>query len=114
MSGKSFKKSPNTDGKNTLTKVWKLANTHPVTVFLFNPQVKTGEAAKFHRKWKGPYEVLERTNKVNYRIRKPSDPRRRSKVVYFNNFKLYQRKQGESTRGQDANLHGQSARWGGK
>ena len=33
-------------------------------VFLVNPQVKTGEAAKFHRKWKGLYEVLEPTNEV--------------------------------------------------
>ena len=41
-------------------------------VFLFNPQVKRGEAANFHRKWKGPYEVLERTTEVNYRIRRPS------------------------------------------
>ena len=42
-------------------------------VFLFNPQLKPGEAAKFHRKWKGPYEVLERTTKVNYRIKKAQD-----------------------------------------
>ena len=47
------------------------------------------------------YEVLERTNEDNYRIRKPSDPRSRSKVVPFNKLKLYQRKQGESTRGQE-------------
>ena len=43
-------------------------------VFLFNPQVKTGEAAKFHGKRKGPYEVLERTTEVNYLIKTPSDP----------------------------------------
>ena len=67
-------------------------------VFLVNPQVKTGEAAKFHRKWKGPYEVLEPTNEVNYPIRKPSEPRSRSKVVHFDNLKLYQRKK--------ANVHG--------
>ena len=42
-------------------------------LFLFNPQLKPGEAAKFHRKWKGPYEVLERTTEVNYRIKKPQD-----------------------------------------
>ncbi|KAK3739259.1 hypothetical protein QZH41_000260 [Actinostola sp. cb2023] len=28
-------------------------------VFLFNPQLKVGEASKFHRNWKGPYVVLE-------------------------------------------------------
>ena len=75
-------------------------------VFLFNPQAKTGEAAKFHRKWKGPYEVLKRTNEVDYRIRKPSDPRSRSKVVHFNNLKLYQRIQGESTRRQEKDSEG--------
>ena len=77
-----------------------------VFLLMFNPQVKTGEAAKFHCKWKGPYEVLDRTNEVNYRIRKPSDPRSRSKVVDFNNLKLYQRKQGESTWGQEKDSDG--------
>ena len=70
-------------------------------VFLFNPQVKTGEAAKFHGERKGPYEVLERTTEVNYRINTPSDPRSRSKVIHFNNLKLYQCKRGEFTRGQE-------------
>ena len=40
-------KRPHTDRKNTLTKLWKLDGD---LVFLFNPQVKTGEVAKFHRK----------------------------------------------------------------
>jgi len=52
-------------------------------VFLFNPHVKTGKAGKFHSKWKGPYEALECTNEVNYRIRKPSQPRSRLKVVHL-------------------------------
>ncbi|CAH3179444.1 unnamed protein product, partial [Porites lobata] len=64
-------------------------------VFLFNPQVKTGEAAKFHGERKGRYEVLERTIEVNYRIKTPSDPGSRSKVIHFNNLKLYQCKRGE-------------------
>ena len=70
-------------------------------VFLFNPQVKTGEAAKFHGERKGRYEVLERTIEVNYRIKTPSDPGSRSKVIQFNNLKLYQCKRGEFTRGQE-------------
>ena len=70
-------------------------------VFLFNPQVKTGEAAKFHGERKGHYEVLERTIEVNYRIKTPSDPGSRSKVIHFNNLKLYQCKRGEFTRGQE-------------
>ena len=64
-------------------------------VFLFDPQLKPGEAAKFHRKWKGPYKVLERTTEVNYRIKKPQDPLSRSKVVHFDNLKLYQRRNPE-------------------
>ena len=64
-------------------------------VFLFDPQLKPGEAAKFHRKWKGPYEVLARTTEVNYRIKRPHDPVSRSKVVHFDNLKLYQRRQPE-------------------
>lgn len=70
-------------------------------VFLFNPQVKTGEAAKFHGERKGRYEVLERTIEVNYRKKTPSDPGSRSKVIQFNNLKLYQCKRGEFTRGQE-------------
>lgn len=70
-------------------------------VFLFNPQVKTGEAAKFHGERKGRYEVLERTIEVNYRIKTPSDPGSRSKVIHFNNLKLCQCKRGEFTRGQE-------------
>ena len=60
-------------------------------VFLFNPQLRPGEAGKFHRKWKGPYDVLESTTEVNYRIKRPRDPVSRSKVVRFDNLKLYQR-----------------------
>ncbi|XP_068691564.1 uncharacterized protein [Montipora foliosa] len=53
--------------------------------------LRPGEAGKFHRKWKGPYDVLERTTEVNYRIKRPRDPVSRSKVVHFDNLKLYQR-----------------------
>ena len=59
-------------------------------VFLFDPQLRPGEATKFQRKWKGPYEVLERTTEVNYHIKRPQDPVSRSKVVHFDNLKLYQ------------------------
>ena len=38
-------------------------------VFLFDPQLKPGGAAKFHRKWKETYKVLQRTTEVNYRIK---------------------------------------------
>ena len=52
------------------------------------------------------FELLERTTEVNYLTRKPSDPRSRSKIVHFNNLKLYQGKQGESTLGQDKDSEG--------
>lgn len=57
--------------------------------------MKPGEAAKFHRKWKGPYEVLECTTEVNYRIKKLQDPPSHSKVVHFDNLKLYQQRNPE-------------------
>ncbi|KAL9970389.1 hypothetical protein ACROYT_G022754 [Oculina patagonica] len=44
-------------------------------------ELKPGEASKFHRQWEGPYLV----EKVGGRSRK-------SKVVHFNNLRLYERK----------------------
>ena len=61
-------------------------------VFLYNPQLKPGEAAKFHRNWKGPYIVVEQVTEVTYRVRKVGDPRKRKKVAHHDNLKLYQRK----------------------
>lgn len=77
-------------------------------VFLYNPKLKVGEAAKFHRKWKGPYEVLERTTEVNYRIKMPPDALSRTKVVHFDNLKLYKRKHSE----RDVSRPGQSEEQG--
>ena len=56
-------------------------------VYLYNPQLKTGEAAKFHLYWKGPYEIVRRVTEVTYEIKKSGH----RKVVHFNNLKLYQR-----------------------
>lgn len=58
-------------------------------VLLYNPQVKPGEAAKFHRYWVGPYVVLQRITEVNYKLYKEGDRRRRSKVVHFDNMRLF-------------------------
>ena len=77
-------------------------------VFLYNPKIKVGEAAKFHRKWKGPYEVLERTTEVNYCMKIPQDPSSRSKIVHFNNLMLYKRKHFE----RDVSRLGQSEEQG--
>ena len=64
-------------------------------VFLYNPALKPGEAAKFHREWKGPYLVLQKVTEVTYKIRKLDEPRNVSKIVHFNNLKLYKRKETE-------------------
>ena len=37
-------------------------------VWLFTPVVKVGTTKKFTSQWRGPYTVLDRINKVNYRI----------------------------------------------
>ena len=62
-------------------------------VFLYNPALKPGEAAKFHRYWKEPYVVLERVTEVNYKIRKLDGSRATVQVVHFNNLKLFRHKE---------------------
>ncbi|KXJ06192.1 Retrovirus-related Pol polyprotein from transposon 412 [Exaiptasia diaphana] len=37
-------------------------------VHLFNPHIKEGEAAKFHRKWKGPFKITAKITDVNYKL----------------------------------------------
>lgn len=61
---------------------------------------------KFHRKWKGPYEALERTTEVNYLIKKPSHPRSLAKVSHVQKLKLYQCKQSEYTQGHEKDSGG--------
>ena len=38
-------------------------------VFLYSPHLQEGEAAKFHRYWKGPYVILDNLSDVNYKIK---------------------------------------------
>ena len=61
-------------------------------VYLYSPALKPGEAAKFHRNWKGPFTVLERVAEVTYKIQKLGGPSSTAKIVHFNNLKLYKRK----------------------
>ena len=63
--------------------------------FLYNPALKPGEAAKFHLEWKGPYLVLQKVTEVTYKISKLDGPRNVSKIVHFNNLKLFKRKERE-------------------
>ena len=62
-------------------------------VLRYTPQLKPGEAGKFHRQWEGPYEIVTQITEVTYRVRKVEGRSRRSSVVHFNNLRLYQRKQ---------------------
>ena len=39
-------------------------------VLRYDPQLKPGEANKFHRQWEGPYEKVERVTDVTYRVKK--------------------------------------------
>lgn len=61
----------------------------------FTPQLKPGEANKFHRQWEDPFEIVERITDVTYLGKKVRGHSRRSQVVHFNNLRLYQRRQEE-------------------
>ena len=66
-------------------------------VFRFSPELKPGELNKFHRKWEGPFEIMERVSEVTYRLRSMGRHSRRSSVVHFNNMRLYRRVPGVSS-----------------
>ena len=42
-------------------------------VLRYTPQLKAGEAKKFHRRWEGPFDVLERVTDVTYLVKKVRD-----------------------------------------
>ena len=52
-------------------------------VWLHNPALRTGESAKFHCWWTGPWTVKKRLSECVYRIQM----RRRRRVVHFNRLK---------------------------
>lgn len=62
-------------------------------VLRYDPQLKPGEANKFHRQWERPYEIVERVTDVTYRVKKVRGHSRKSQVVHFNNLRLYKRRQ---------------------
>ena len=68
-------------------------------VLRITPQLKSGEANKFHRQWEGPFEVVERVTDVMYLVKKVRGRSRRSHVVHFNNLRLYQKRQGAQLEG---------------
>ena len=73
-------------------------------VLHYTPQLKPGEANKFHRQWEGPFEVVEHVMDVTYLVKKVRGRSRRSQVVHFNNLRFYQK-------GQEAQL-GKPVAWG--
>ena len=58
-------------------------------VLLKNHAIKPGEVRKFHKKWRGPYLVLEKLSEVNYRVEPVEGVRRKKMVVHLNNMKTY-------------------------
>lgn len=80
-------------------------------VLRYTPQLKPGETSKFHRQWEGPFEIVARVTEVTYRVRKVGGHSRRSKVVLFNNLRLYQRRtEGVSEEVAAAQMDGSVAR----
>ena len=59
----------------------------------YDPQLKPGEANKFHQQWEGPYDIVERVTDDIYRVKKVRGRSRKSQVVHFNNLRLYRRRQ---------------------
>ena len=47
-------------------------------VLHYNPQLKPGEASKFHQQWKEPYEIVGRIANVTYRVKKVKGYSRKS------------------------------------
>jgi len=56
-------------------------------VWLFTPVVRCGKTKKFTSQWRGPYTVLDRVSKVNYRIKLVGSAAQ-PKVVHHNRLKL--------------------------
>jgi len=56
-------------------------------VWLRNFKLNPGEIPKFHKMWKGPYEILEVISEVNYRVKRVGQLKK--EVVHINNMKKY-------------------------
>ena len=56
-------------------------------VWLHSPAVPRGKAAKFHRFWKGPFQVKKVLSDVTYQIQSTAGSRRQRLVVHFNHLK---------------------------
>ena len=56
-------------------------------MWLFTPVVKPGTTKKFTSQWRGPYTVLDRVNRVNYRIKLVGSSAK-SQVIHHNRLKL--------------------------
>lgn len=77
----------------------------------YTPQLKPGDANKFHRQWEGPFEVVERVTDVTYLVKKGRGRSRRSQVVHFNNLRLSEEAPG-TVRGTSCwRVSGCTSRW---
>ena len=56
-------------------------------MLLFTPVVKPGTTKKFTSQWRGPYTVLDRVNRVNYRIKLVGSSAK-PQVIHHNRLKL--------------------------
>ena len=54
-------------------------------VYVHDTMVKPGEVAKFHRKWQGPYKVLQRMSPVTYKVQLEE---KTPKVLHVNRLKI--------------------------
>ena len=80
-------------------------------VLRYTPQLKPGDASKFHRQWEGPFEVVERVMDVMYLVKKGRGRSRRSQVVHFNNLRLSEEARG-TVRGTSCwRVSGCTSRW---
>ena len=66
-------------------------------VLRFSLELKPGEASKFQRQWEGPYKIVKQVTEVNYLVKKVGGRSGKSKVVHFNNLRLYKKRQEGST-----------------
>lgn len=58
-------------------------------VWHYDPQLKPGEANKFHHQWEGPYEIVELVTDVTFSVKNARGCSRKSQVVHISNLQLY-------------------------
>ncbi|XP_074653636.1 uncharacterized protein LOC141907795 [Tubulanus polymorphus] len=57
-------------------------------VWRYSHALKTDEAAKFHKRWMGPYIIVEKISEVTYRVQLEGGLGTKVRTVHFNDLKL--------------------------